>query len=63
MELINYEETLQQLKKFNDLDLGNLLNLEMNLKDAETTDLISLYEVLEQTKQNLLKMKELIYSI
>lgn len=62
MEIINYEQTLQELREFETLDLNNILSLEMNIKDASTEDLIKLYEALEQTKQNLLKMKELLYN-
>lgn len=62
MEIINYEQTLQELREFETLDLTNILSLEMNIKDASTEDLVQLYDVLEQTRQNLLKMRELLYN-
>ncbi|MBE5821520.1 MAG: hypothetical protein E7311_02900 [Clostridiales bacterium] len=62
MEIINYEQTLEELRNFETLDLNNILSLEMNIKDASTEDLVKLYEILEQTKQNLLKMRELLYN-
>ena len=43
MEIINHEQTLEELRNFETLDLNNILSLEMNIKDASTEDLVKIY--------------------
>ncbi len=56
----NYDDTIKELREFSNLNLENMTDLEIGLKEADTEDLIRLYKALEETRQHLLKVQSML---
>lgn len=54
------EDAIKALRNFQEVSLSKFGNNNMELSQISKEDSINLYAALEQTKQNILKLREMI---
>lgn len=57
---MHYEDVVKALRNFQEVSLKQFNDNNMNLSKISKSDSIELYAALEQTKQNILKLREMM---
>lgn len=57
---VHCDETIQALKNFQELSLKQFGDNNIELSNISKDDCVNLYATLERTKENILKLKEIM---